>query len=174
MRSGLFPWRTNAVGHSRPPRLMTSTAICVGAVVLMDDRVLLVRQAAGHELEGQWTIPWGRIASGESPADAVVRETREEGGVSAGIAGLLGVQELPSPWDGQIGIVYLCRHLGGEPRPDDHETDAAAYFSAPEMGALREPIEPLSRWLGLRVLQGDYTSIPENSNSPFAPSLGFL
>jgi len=153
---------------------MTSTAICVGAVVLMDHRVLLVRQATGHQLEGQWTIPWGRIGNGESPAGAVVRETREEGGVSAGVEGLLGVQELPSPWDGQIGILYLCRHLDGEPRPDAHETDAARYFSPAEIEGMKEPIEPLSRWLSLRVLQGDYTSIPENSNNPFTPSLGFL
>ena len=153
---------------------MTETVLCVGAVVLNNDRVLLVRQAKGHELEGQWTIPWGRVSSGESPAAAIVRETREEGGVAAEIEGLLGVQEIPAPWEGHVGILYLCKHLGGEPRPDDRETDAARYLTEDEIGALGEPIEPLSRWLSCQVLRGDYISIRENSASPFAPSVGFL
>ena len=153
---------------------MTKTVVCVGGVVVKNDKVLLVRQANGHELEGQWTIPWGRISSGESPAGAVVRETREEAGVSAEIEGLLGVQELPAPWEGHIGILYVCRHLHGEPRPDNRETDAARYLTEAEIDALGEPIEPLSHWLSCRVLQGDYTAIRENSTNPFAPGVGFL
>lgn len=153
---------------------MTATTVCVGAVVLMDDSVLLVRQAAGHQLEGQWTIPWGKIADGESPATAAIRETLEEGGVSADIEGLLGVQELPIPWAGQIGILYLCQHRNGKPKPDNRETDAARYFTESELEAMNESIEPLSRWLSIRVLSGDYTCIRENGDNPFSPSLGYL
>ncbi len=153
---------------------MMDTVVCVGAVVLMHRSVLLVRQAAGHELEGQWTIPWGTIAAGESPANAVVRETREEAGVSAEIEGLLGVQELPAPWEGQIGILYLCRHLDGDPRPDNRETDAAGYFSEAEIEALGEPVEPLSRWLSCRVLQGGHTLTIQDATNPFAPSVGLV
>lgn len=150
------------------------TVVCVGAVVLRDDRVLLVRQAEGHALQGRWTIPWGRIAAGESPAAAVVRETGEEAGVAVAIEGLLGVQELPAPWEGQISLVYLCRHAGGEPRPDEHETDAARYLSAAQIETLGEPVEPLSRWLSCRILQGNYTTVRQDRTNPFAPSVGFL
>ena len=153
---------------------MTDTVICVGAIVLMDQRVLLVRQAKGHELEGQWTIPWGTVAVGESPVLAVVRETKEESGVAAEVEGLLGVQELPAPWVGQVGVIYLCRHLDGEPSPDNHETDAARYFSEAEIEALGEPVEPLSRWLSGRVLRGGYTLTVSDPTNPFAPSVGFL
>jgi 8-oxo-dGTP diphosphatase len=67
------------------------TVVCVAAVVRNADRILLVRQAPGHSLEGQWTVPWGRLEAAESPAAAAVREAREEGGIHAAVEGLLGV-----------------------------------------------------------------------------------
>ncbi len=148
------------------------TVVCVGAVVKQADRVLLVRQAAGHSLAGQWTIPWGRLEPGESPAQAAVRETAEEGGISAEIEGLLGVQELPPPWEGWFALVYQCRHLDGEPSGDGHETDAAHYFDIADFEALSEPIEAWSQWLVRRVLCGQSTLITASA-SPFASS-GFL
>lgn len=161
-------------GHSDSNNSMTETVVCVGAVVLKGDRVLLVRQAKGHSLEGQWTIPWGRINSGESPSGAVLRETREEGGITAEIQGLLGVQEIPAPWEGQIGIVYLCRHVDGEPEPDNHETNAARYLSGEDIETLGEPVEPLSKWLTNRILRGQYTLIRDEATNPFSPSVGYL
>jgi ADP-ribose pyrophosphatase YjhB (NUDIX family) len=94
-----------------------TTKVYVGAVVMQDDRILLVRQSPGHPLERQWTVPWGSLVDGESPADAVVREIWEEGGVNAVIEGLLGVQELPHPHRGGLALVYKCRHAGGNPQP---------------------------------------------------------
>ncbi len=58
--------------------------VCVGAVVLQGERVLFVRQAQGHPLEGRWSIPWGIVDPGESPDAAALRETREESGVADG------------------------------------------------------------------------------------------
>ena len=86
---------------------MSETVICVGTVVRRADEVLLVRQSAGHSLEGQWTIPWGQLGQGESPSAAALRETEEEGGIVAEVEGLLGVQELPEPWLGMIGIIFI-------------------------------------------------------------------
>ena len=40
---------------------MTESNLCVGVVVRMGLQVLLVRQAEGHPLQHQWTIPWGRV-----------------------------------------------------------------------------------------------------------------
>jgi ADP-ribose pyrophosphatase YjhB (NUDIX family) len=71
-----------------PPKL----AVCVGAVVLQRDQALFVRQAKGHSLEGQWSIPWGIVDPEETPESAAMRETEEEGGVKAEIKGLLGFQ----------------------------------------------------------------------------------
>ncbi len=57
-------------------------AVCVGAVVWRDDQALFVRQAPGHPLAGQWTVPWGMVEPGETPEHAALRETKEESGIS--------------------------------------------------------------------------------------------
>ena len=153
---------------------MIETVLCVGAVVRRKDKVLLVRQGSGHPLEGQWTIPWGRIDHGESPTAAVLREIREEAGVDAGVEGLLGVQELPEPWLGMIGILFLCTHAGGTPVPDERETEAAGFFAANELARLSADIEPLSAWLVQRVLAGDFSLLEANPSGPFVPSPTYI
>ena len=153
---------------------MPETVVCVGGLVLKGNRVLLVRQSPGHSLEGQWTIPWGQIDPGESPSEAVLREVSEEAGVTARVTGLLGLQELPDPWLGMIGILFLCDHVGGEPVPDLKETDAAEYFSLDQLDASPGPVEPLSKWLVGRVLTGEHTAISSNRNGPYVPGQSFL
>lgn len=153
---------------------MPKTVVCVGGLVLKEDHVLLVRQSPGHSLEGRWTIPWGQIDPGESPSEAVLREVSEEAGIIARINGLLGLQELPDPWLGMIGILFLCDHVDGQPSPDSRETDAAGYFCLDQLDDSLGPVEPLSRWLVDRVLMGEHTAISSNSSGPYIPSRSFL
>ncbi len=153
---------------------MNETVVCVGAVVRRANEVLLVRQSAGHSLEGQWTIPWGRLGRGESPSAAALRETREEGGIIAEIEGLLGVQELPEPWVGMIGIIFLCRHSDGEPKPDNIETDAARYFDREAFEQLSGTLEPFSRWLVDRIFRERYVSVTSDESNPFFPSASYV
>ena len=152
-----------------PPRIV----VCVGTVVLRDDKALFIRQAKGQSLAGQWSIPWGVVEAGETPDEAALRETLEEGGITAVISGLLGYQNFD--WEGMTALIYLCRHLSGEPQPDGgRETDAAAYFSLAEMEALAEPIEPWSGWMARRVLQGNYHLIPVEPDNPQQPKRAFF
>lgn len=153
---------------------MTETVVCVGAVVRQDDRVLLVRQSPGHALERQWTIPWGQIERGESPTAAVLREVREEAGIAAEVEGLLGVQELPEPWLGMIGLLFLCTHVDGRPGPDMIETDAAAFFGVDQLDSIADSLEPLSAWLVRRVLANDFEMLKMNESGPFNPSPTYL
>ena len=153
---------------------MSETIVCVGAVVRRENSVLLVRQSRGHSLEGQWTIPWGQIGRGESPTTAALREIEEEAGVSAQIEGLLGIQELPEPWLGMIGILFLCTHVDGEPIPDMRETDAAQYFDADQLTSNSDSLEPLSAWLASRVLGNDFELLKMNDSGPFNPSPTYL
>jgi 8-oxo-dGTP diphosphatase len=146
---------------------------CAGAVVLQEERVLLVRQAKGQSLERQWSIPWCIIDPGEWPDAAALRETLEEGGITARIEGLLGIQNLHT--EGWIGIIFLCRHLSGTPVPDGGiETDQAAYLSLDGIDKFDEPIEPWCEWLVRRVLKGEYHLIPAEPDNPYKPRMGYL
>jgi ADP-ribose pyrophosphatase YjhB (NUDIX family) len=153
---------------------MSRTVVCVGAVVRRSDEILLVRQSAGHSLEGRWTIPWGRLGEGESPTLAAIRETEEESGVTAEVEGLLGVQELPEPWMGMIGMIFICRHVDGEPTPDNRETDAARYFNRGALEECSENLDPLSYWLVGRVFDNRHVLIKPDESNPFCPCAGYF
>lgn len=61
--------------------------LCVGAVVVDDDRLLLVCRGTEPQ-RGRWSVPGGRVEAGESMVAAVLRELREETGLE-GICGPL-------------------------------------------------------------------------------------
>jgi 8-oxo-dGTP diphosphatase len=94
--------------------------IVVGAAILRDGRLLAARRSAPPGLAGGWELPGGKVEPGESEADALVRECREELGVAV-VAG----QRVPGEWllrDDLILRVYLASLVAGEPRPlEDHD-----------------------------------------------------
>ena len=62
----------------------------VGAVVLHEGRVLLVRRAA-RPSPGKWSLPGGLVELGETTAEAVVREIAEECACEIRLVGVCGV-----------------------------------------------------------------------------------
>jgi mutator protein MutT len=66
--------------------------VAVGAVVVDHDRLLLVRRGRGPAA-GTWSVPGGRVESGETLAEAVTRELLEETGIEGVCGPLLGWAE---------------------------------------------------------------------------------
>jgi ADP-ribose pyrophosphatase YjhB (NUDIX family) len=79
------------MGDSRPE-------VCVGAIAVDGDRLLLIRRGHGPAA-GEWSVPGGRVEAGETLAEALVREVAEETGLEAVCDDLVG-------WVERIGEGY--------------------------------------------------------------------
>lgn len=55
------------------PRPRQYPQVCVGAVAVDAEQLLLIRRASAPGA-GAWSLPGGRVEMGETLADAVVRE----------------------------------------------------------------------------------------------------
>jgi 8-oxo-dGTP diphosphatase len=63
--------------------------ISVGAIVVEDQQLLLIRRGRGPAA-GFWSVPGGRVEFGELLAEAVVRELAEETGLEGVCGELVG------------------------------------------------------------------------------------
>ncbi len=95
--------------------------IGVGAVIVDEDRVLLVKR--GHPpLAGEWSIPGGVLEVGELLREAAVREAHEETGLTVAPTEILGVYDRVLREEGRVLyhyvlIDFLCRRVSGELNP---------------------------------------------------------
>lgn len=126
----------------------------VAAAVLVDreGQVLLVRRRLNPR-QGFWSFPAGFVDFDEGPADAAVRECREETGLVVEITGLLDViagREYGGAAD--IVVVYSARRVDGELRADD-DVDQAAFFAPDDLPTLafRATRVALEKWYGSKL-----------------------
>jgi ADP-ribose pyrophosphatase YjhB (NUDIX family) len=121
-----------AGGREYPER----PVVGVGGVVVQEDRALLIRRGS-EPLKGQWSIPGGILELGETLAQGVARELREETALEVRVLELIEVFEriFPDPDASsahpqrpQYHFViadYLCEVVSGTPAPGSDATDLA-------------------------------------------------
>ena len=97
----------------------------VGVVCFRDDQVLLIRRGTPPRL-GQWSLPGGRIETGERARDAALRELMEETGIVAQLGPLIDVVDGIFPEIGRhyVLIDYFATWISGEPIAGDDAADA--------------------------------------------------
>jgi ADP-ribose pyrophosphatase YjhB (NUDIX family) len=91
----------------------------VGAIVLHEGRVLLVRRGRAPAL-GLWSVPGGLVELGETSVDAARREVEEETGLDVRIAGLVGVLDrVTRDADGRVRYHWVLVDYLAYPQSND-------------------------------------------------------
>jgi 8-oxo-dGTP diphosphatase len=106
--------------------------LCVGAVVVASGRLLLVRRGRGPAA-GWWSVPGGRVESGETLAEAVVRELEEETGVTGVCGPLLGWVERMSPGHHFVILDFEVTPVGPETLRAGSDAAEAAWVDLHEV-----------------------------------------
>jgi len=109
---------------------------CGGVVVRGSDCIVIVptrRAVRGGQV---LALPKGHPENGESPADAAVREVREEAGVEATVREMLGDVQY---WYQRDGVriakrvtFFLLDYVAGEVDDHDHEVEHARWIDLEE------------------------------------------
>ena len=112
-----------------PNRRYKNPILTVDGVLLMDDKLLLVRRGREPE-KGKLALPGGIVEYGETTEEAVVRETKEETGIITKPVRLLGVYSDPNrdPRGHFITVAYVLAQDDGDLQAGD---DAAEVILQP-------------------------------------------
>jgi 8-oxo-dGTP diphosphatase len=90
--------------------------VVVAAVIERDGSFLVTRRIEGSHLGGLWEFPGGKIATGETHAEALAREIREELDADVDVGTLLFATEFDYAERSVSLHFYRCT-LRGTPRP---------------------------------------------------------
>jgi 8-oxo-dGTP diphosphatase len=121
----------------------------VGAVI-KDDRGRLLLIKRGHAPgSGLWSLPGGRIEPGETDAEALVREMREETGLAVQTGRLIGTVRRPGLGGDVLDIRdYAATVTGGTLRAGDDAAEArwVANSELESLPITEGLVEALTEW----------------------------
>ena len=100
----------------------------VRGAIIREGQILLVQERS----DNCWCMPGGWADVGESPAEMVVREIREESGFEVFARKLICVYDanrsgIPLSFYHAYKLIFLCKIVGGAVRPSDETADVAFF-----------------------------------------------
>ena len=95
-------------------------SVTADGVVVKGDKLLVIRRGK-EPFEGSYALPGGFVEYGEKVDDCVVREVKEETGLSTEVVGLVGVYSDPDrdPRGHFVTAVYQLKPVGGKLKAGD-------------------------------------------------------
>jgi len=90
--------------------------VVAGLIIGDDQRILITQRRADQALPLLWEFPGGKVEPGEAPVAALVRELREELGVTVAVGRVWDVLFHAYPEFDLVMLVYVCRIVDGSPR----------------------------------------------------------
>lgn len=95
--------------------------IVVAGALILDGALLVAQRERPPELAGRWELPGGKVDAGETDADALRRELREELGVEVVVGDRLGGDvALGTTHCAGVLRAYLVRLCAGAVHPHEH------------------------------------------------------
>lgn len=97
--------------------------IGVGAVIVQDGKILLVKRAFDPGA-GKWSVPGGLVELGEKLSEACVREAEEETGLKVQVLELINVFDMIDRDDSgkvkyhYVLVEFLAKPVGAELKPN--------------------------------------------------------
>ncbi len=115
-----MPGNLHHFGNTDP---MKSQRLAAYGVCIEGEAILLVRASTMTEVPGRWFLPGGGVDHGEHPEESLIRELREETGLSGKIGAFLGVlSDVRTRADDvrhhTIRLIYQITELSGELRSE--------------------------------------------------------
>jgi mutator protein MutT len=95
----------------------------IGVAVIWNQagQILIDRRKVGGTMGGLWEFPGGKIEAGETVAECIAREIREELAIEISVgAQLISIEHTYSTFQ-LTAIVHHCQHLSGIPQPIESE-----------------------------------------------------
>ena len=122
-RGVTMPVELRAIGRADWFASHAAPVLLVAAVVLLDpdNRVLLAKRPPGKSMAGLWEFPGGKVAPGEAPEAALIRELREELAIDTAASCLapLTFASHRYPDFHLLMPLFVCRVWSGRPTPQE-------------------------------------------------------
>lgn len=135
---------------------MTHPILLVTAIALIDPqgRILLAQRPKGKHMQDLWEFAGGKVAAGETPEAALVREVKEELALNINASDLFPLTFASHTYEAfhLLMPLYGCRLWQGEPQALEHQ--ALAWVLPADFNAYPMPPadKPLAEFLVKTVL----------------------
>jgi ADP-ribose pyrophosphatase YjhB (NUDIX family) len=117
-----------------------------------DQRTILLVQRNEEPNRGYWTLPGGFVECTETAEVAVVREVKEETGLSCSLIGLVGFRNRPDPDVNTSYVVFLLQMVAGDLIQGSTDEILQSGFYPLHQVQTMERLTPLPRELAIAAL----------------------